>query len=106
VEYVALACVVTEVLWMKGLLVDFQICVIEPVIYEDNQSCIALPSCWEHNRMKQVGVKCNFVRDCYMNKSIDVRYVPMSFQIADILTRGLSYQKFSYIRSIIKMVTG
>jgi hypothetical protein len=61
-EYVALASAVTEVLWMKGLLGDFQICDIKPVIYEDNQSCIALLSHWEHKRLKHVDVKYNFVR--------------------------------------------
>ncbi|PNF15497.1 hypothetical protein B7P43_G17001 [Cryptotermes secundus] len=105
-EYVALASAVTEVLWMKGLLVDFQICDIEPVIYEDNQSCIALLSRWEHKRLKHVDVKYNFVRDCYMNKSIDVQYVPTTHQIADILTKGLSYEKFNCFRSMSKMVTG
>jgi hypothetical protein len=32
-EYVAVASAVTEVLWMKGLLIDFQICDIERVIH-------------------------------------------------------------------------
>jgi hypothetical protein len=92
---------------MKGLLVDFQIWDTEPVIhvYKDNQSCIALQSRWEHKRLKHVDVKYNFARDCYMNKSIDVQYVPTTHQIA-ILTKGLSYEKFNCIRSMIKMVTG
>jgi hypothetical protein len=49
---------------MKGLLDDFQICDIEPVIYEDNQSCNVLLSRWEHKRLKHVDVKYNFVQDC------------------------------------------
>jgi hypothetical protein len=34
-----------------------------------------------------------------MNKSTDVRYAPTSYQIADILTKGLSYGKFNCIPS-------
>jgi hypothetical protein len=40
-----------------------------------------------------------------MNKSTDV-HVPMTHQIADILIKGLSYEKFNCVRSMIKMVTG
>jgi hypothetical protein len=56
--------------------------------------------------LKHVDVKYNFVRDCYMNKGIDVQYVPTTHQIADILTKGLSYEKFNCVCSMIKMVTG
>lgn len=65
------------------------------------QSCVALLSHWEHKRLKHVDVKYNFVRECYMNKSIDVQYVPMTHQIADILTKGLSYEKFNCFRAMI-----
>jgi hypothetical protein len=41
-----------------------------------------------------------------MNKSINVKYVPTTHQIADILTKGLSYEKFNCVHSMIKMVTG
>jgi hypothetical protein len=71
----------------------------------NQQSCIALLSRWEHKRLKHVDVKHNFVRDCYMSKSTDVQYVPTTHQIADILTKGLSYEKFNRIRSMNKMVT-
>jgi hypothetical protein len=57
--------------------------------------------------LKHVDVKYNFVRNCYMSKkSIDVQYVPTTHQIADILTKGLSYENFNRFRSVIKMVTG
>jgi hypothetical protein len=39
-----------------------------------------------------------------MNKSTDVRYVPTTHQIADILTKGLSYERFNCFHSMIKMV--
>ena len=65
------------------------------VVYEDNQSCIHTLCKWEHQRLKHIDVKYNFLRDLYQNKTIDVRYIPSEDQKADILTKALGTNQFS-----------
>lgn len=44
-EYVALATAMTEIIWLKGLLEDFNVHNVNPIkVYEDNQSVIHLLS--------------------------------------------------------------
>ncbi|KAH0813975.1 hypothetical protein GEV33_008816 [Tenebrio molitor] len=101
-EYVALATATTELLWLINLAKDLSIDIQEPVvIYEDNQSCIHTLRKWEHQRLKHVDVKYNFLRDLYQEKKIDVRYIQSEDQKADILTKPLGMNQFDKLRAEI-----
>jgi hypothetical protein len=101
-EYVALATTTTELLWLINLAKDLSIDIQEPVvIYEDNQSCIHTLRKWEHQRLKHVDVKYNFLRDLYQEKKIDVRYIQSEDQKADILTKPLGMNQFDKLRAEI-----
>jgi len=103
-EYVALATASTEVVWIRNFLRELGWKIEEPIIvYEDNQSCIHLLSKCEHQRLKHIDVKFNFIRDLCSNGIINVVYVPSELQKVDILTKGVVFAKFEKLRSLISL---
>ena len=101
-EYVALAGATQEATWMRQLLQDLHHEQTEPtVIREDNQSAIAIaqqPN--SHSKMKHIDIRYHFVREKVQDNTIELRYCPTNEMIADILTKGLTYDKFSRLREL------
>ena len=101
-EYVALAGATQEATWMRQLLEDLQHKQTEPtVIHEDNQSAIAIaqqPN--SHSKMKHIDIRYHFVRKKVQDNTIEVRYCPTNDMLADILTKGLTYDKFSRLHEL------
>lgn len=99
-EYVALAMMATELLWLKNLLRDLGANCKESIkVFEDNQSTIHLLHRWEHKRLKHVDIKYNFIRDLQESNIINVVYVNTKNQIADILTKALPFEQFDKLRT-------
>ena len=99
-EFISLANCAAEYLWLKHFLNAFgtNIEQLPLKLYEDNQSCIASLTEWEHKRLKHVDIKYNFGKDLYKNGEIDVEYIDTENQTADILTKALSKNKFIWFR--------
>ena len=71
-----------------------------PVVWVDNMSTIALASNLVlHARTKHIEIDAHFIRDKVKEKKIELRYVPSTDQIADLLTKPLGYQFFSRLRN-------
>jgi len=103
-EYVALATASTEVVWTRNFLRELGWTIEDStIVYEDNQSCIHLLSKYEHQRLKHIDVKFNFIRDLSNSGIINVVYVPSELQKADILTKGIVLAKFEKLRSLISL---
>lgn len=98
-EYVALAMAAAELVWLKNLLTEFQVETGTVVMYEDNQSCIHSVHKTEHQRLKHVDVKYNFIRDLVLSNEMRVEYIPTKEQIADCLTKALPTPQFEKLRS-------
>lgn len=52
-----------------------------------------------HDRSKHIAVDYHFVREQVVNGNLQVKYVPTKLQLDDILTKGLSSQQFSFLKS-------
>ncbi|GJU78978.1 retrovirus-related pol polyprotein from transposon TNT 1-94 [Tanacetum coccineum] len=91
-EYRALADSTCEISWLKSLLLDLQVTVSTPsLVMCDNVSTIALANNpIHHARIKHIEIDCHFVRDKIRQGQISSCFVPSKFQLADILTKGLS----------------
>jgi hypothetical protein len=100
-EYRALASTVCEIQWLTYLLADLQVSSISPaVLYCDSQSArhIAANATF-HERTKHIDIDCHVVREKLRSKLFKLLPIPSSAQLADILTKPLDPQPFSYLLS-------
>lgn len=105
-EFVALCMASCELLHIKNILDALNLNYSLPIVlYEDNQSTIRLLQNFENNkRCKHVEVKFHFVVDLILKNIIRVVYVNTNEQLADILTKGLSHEKFSHFVKMLNLV--
>jgi hypothetical protein len=94
-EYIALASAARESIWLRRFLNEIGLEQSGPSeIRVDNQSAIKLAHNPEfHKRSKHIEVKYHFTRELVEKKEINVKYVPTTEQLADILTKPLQKAK-------------
>jgi hypothetical protein len=66
----------------------------------DNQGAIFLASnpAQEH-RSKHIDIRYHYIRECVENGGVILHYVPTTEQIADIMTKNPSHDKFKKFRN-------
>ena len=98
-EYMALTHATKEAIWLRSLISELktELRLTEPtLIYEDNQSCIALAkNPVQHARTKHIDIQHHFIRDKVDSKEIELAYSPTDEMIADALTKALPHPRFS-----------
>jgi hypothetical protein len=104
-EYVAAATAAKEVVWMRRLLQDLRLPQSAPTtLFCDNQSSIKLVKNAEfHQRTKHIDVKFHFIRALQEEQVIDVTYINIDVQLADILTKALNGPRFTKLREEINI---
>ena len=69
------------------------------VIYYDNQSCIQLSENPVFNdRSKHIEIRYHFIRDYVHRGVVELLYISIDEQVADILTKSLGQGKFVFFR--------
>jgi len=69
------------------------------VIHCDNQSCLKLTENHVfYDRSKHIEMNYHYIRDMVHRGAIKLQYIRTDEQIADILTRSLSFGKLVYFR--------
>ena len=102
-EYVALSGAAQEAVWLKQLNQDLT--GINVVIYEDNQSAIAIAKNPQFNgRVKHINIEYHFIREQVNNNNIELKYCQISEMIADMLTKGHGRMKFEKLREMAGIV--
>ena len=70
-----------------------------PVLYCDNRSAEALACNPKyHTRTNHIELDLYFIREHVAKKKLIIQNVPSSYQLADILTKPLSFDHFAYMR--------
>ena len=107
-EYYSLAEAGKEAIWLRSFLSALGVQTSSPtVIMDDNQGAIALAqNPVHHARTKHIDVKIHFIRDCIKNKVIEVQYVPIADQVADIMTKALARPLFRKLSSELGIQSG
>lgn len=104
-EYHALANATTQAKWLCQIFHDLGIRITkEPMIYCDNQSSIFLasnPTTKSHTQ--NVDTDFHFICELLDKGAIEISYIPINFQIADIFTKGLSIDQFSILKAKLKL---
>jgi hypothetical protein len=100
-EYIALATVCTEVIFIKQLLESVNIGVKTPIkINVDNTGAIMLlENETISHRTKHIDVRVHFMRDLRADKIINIEYVNTHFKHADPYTKNLIGNAFSRLTS-------
>jgi hypothetical protein len=105
-EYRSLALTAAEILWVQTLLHELHVPLAASTIYCDNQSTVAMAhNPVLHARTKHMEIDLFFVREKVLAKQLSVVHIPGQDQIADILTKPLSVDKFLAFRSKLKVAS-
>jgi len=103
-EYVVASDATKEAIWIRRLLKSVGINEKGPTeMRPDNQGSIKLIKNPEfHKRTKHIDVRFHYIREIYENGQIDIKYVPSSKQLADILTKHFLKVHSNQIVSVYK----
>ena len=101
-EYMALSSAAQEATWIRQLTKDLQSGPTRSTVtYEDNQSAICMAKNPQfHGRTKHIEIKYHFIREKVLDETIELKYCPTNDMIADMLTKGLSHDKFARLRDL------
>ena len=83
---------------MKHTLLDYDLHYDHVKIFCDNTSTIHMTkNANQHSKIKHIDIRYHFLRDHYEKGDIEIDYVFTDFQLADIFTKPLDYNRFSFI---------
>ena len=106
-EYIALSSAMRDVIPLMQLLTE--ISVILPIynpdpkvkckVFEDNESCIAMAKAQKFTpRTKHISIKYHHFRSYVDRGAVSIEHISTTEQIADIFTKPLTEQPFTYLR--------
>ena len=95
-----------EALWLHKLMVDLFDQEPSPIVMHcDNHSCIKLSeNPVFHDRSKHIEIRYLFIRDYVQRGVVQLQYVSIDEQVADILTKALGRGKHVYFRDKLGVV--
>ncbi|KAK0596555.1 hypothetical protein LWI29_016765 [Acer saccharum] len=102
-EYVAAAKATSQAIWLRRILEDIGEKQEDPtVLYCDNKSAIAMgKNPISHDRTKHIAIKFHFIREAVEQGEIQLMYCRTQDQMADVLTKAVTRDKFIYLRELI-----
>ncbi|GJU20512.1 hypothetical protein Tco_0158270 [Tanacetum coccineum] len=99
-EYIALFGCCAQVLWMRSQLIDYGLGFNKILMYYDNKSAIAL--CYnnvQHSRSKYIDISFHFIKEQVENGVVELYFVNMEYQLADIFTKALGRERIEVFLS-------
>ena len=104
-EYIAAGSCCAQVLWIRNQLRDIGLVLERIPILWDNTSAISIVSNpVNHSRTKHIDIRYHFIREHAHNGTIELHYVPIDKQLADIFTKPLDEATFNRLVSEIGML--
>nr|GFA45221.1 copia protein [Tanacetum cinerariifolium] len=98
-EYVSAEKACQQALWMKQALIDYDIRLDDVLIMCDNKGAIELSkNLVQHSRTKHMEIRHHFLRDNVQKGNISIEKIASEDNIADIFTKPLKHEVFSYLR--------
>ncbi|PKU72622.1 Retrovirus-related Pol polyprotein from transposon TNT 1-94 [Dendrobium catenatum] len=101
VEYHSLSSATSEILWLRRLLSEFQVSQTQPTTLNcDNTSAISLAHNFIfHARTKHIEIDYHFISGHIKQGEINIQHISSVDNIADVLTKPLSVNQFTTLRS-------
>ncbi|GJV20335.1 retrovirus-related pol polyprotein from transposon TNT 1-94 [Tanacetum coccineum] len=97
-EYIAMSGCCAQILWMRSQLSDYGFAYNRIPLYCDNKSAIAL--CCnnvQHSRSKHIDIRHHFIREQVEKGVVELYFVRIEYQLADIFTKALPRERFEFI---------
>ncbi|GKD81070.1 hypothetical protein Tco_1347909 [Tanacetum coccineum] len=97
-EYITLSNCCAQVLWMRSQLTNYSLGFNKIPMYCDNNSSIAL--CCnnvQHSRSKHIDIRFYFIKEHVENGVIELYFVNMEYQLADIFTKALGRERIEFL---------
>ena len=105
VEYIFAANCCAQILWIKHQLEDFNMRYTKILILCDNTIATNLAkNPIQHSRFKHIDIKHHFIRDHVQKGDIELDFVNIEDQIANIVTKPLAKDRFYYIKNLLNMI--
>ncbi|GKC20276.1 retrovirus-related pol polyprotein from transposon TNT 1-94 [Tanacetum coccineum] len=95
-EYIAMSG--SQILWMRSQLTDYSFAFNNIPLYCDNKSVVAL--CCnnvQHSRSKHIDIRHHFIREQVKNGVVELYFVTMDYQLANIFTKALPRYRFEFL---------
>ncbi|KAH9760863.1 hypothetical protein KPL70_000309 [Citrus sinensis] len=104
-EYRAMALASAEITWICSLLKELGLKLnCTPLLLSDSTSAAAIATNPVlHSKTKHIEIDVHFIRDKVEKKEIEIAFVSNNDQTADVLTKPLTYSKFSFFRNKLKV---
>nr|GEZ18703.1 hypothetical protein [Tanacetum cinerariifolium] len=103
-EYIALSGCCAQILWMRSQLLDYGLAFNKIPMYCDNKSAIAL--CCnnaQHSQYKHIHIKYHFIKEQVENGVIELYFVNIDYQLADLFTKALGRDKIEFLTNKLGM---
>ncbi|GJV88056.1 retrovirus-related pol polyprotein from transposon TNT 1-94 [Tanacetum coccineum] len=97
-EYVSLSACCAQVIWMRTQLLDYGFRYNKIPTYCDSKSAISI-SCntVQHSRTKHINIRYHFIKEHVERGTIELYFVGMKYQLADLFTKALPKERFEYL---------
>jgi hypothetical protein len=105
-EYITGTTADCQGVWLARLLAELKCEQCTTFILKmDSQSAIALSkNLVFHDRSKHIDIRFHFIRECVGDGKVDIEHVCTEEQIADILTKPLTCERFCELRKKLGVV--
>nr|GEX90809.1 retrovirus-related Pol polyprotein from transposon TNT 1-94 [Tanacetum cinerariifolium] len=105
-EYIALSGCCAQILWIRSQLTDYGFTLNKIHLYCDNKSVIAL-CCKnvQHSRAKYINVRCHFIKEQLENGIVELYFVWIEYQLADIFTKPFPRERFNFLIEKLGMIS-
>ncbi|KAJ9544657.1 hypothetical protein OSB04_024364 [Centaurea solstitialis] len=103
-EYVAAASCCSQALWMQTQLHDYGYTFNKIPILCDNKSAIAISeNPVQHSKTKHIDIRYHFLKHQVEEGNVDMYFVNIEFQLADLFTKALDEKRFTFLIEKIGM---
>lgn len=96
-----MAAVSTELTLLQSLFTEIGLCCTEkPIVWCDTVIATELGrNSVYHSRTKYIEIDMHFICNKVLAGELNIQYVPSAEQVADIMTKPLSFIQFNYLRA-------
>ena len=102
-----MAAIPSEITWIVRLLEEFGVQDLQPVTLDcDNKSALQMAhNPVLHHCTKHISINCHFTREKFLEGPLELRDIPTSDQVADILTKIVPSHQQQHLLSKLGMTS-